>query len=104
MGMENLSWTLGQMSQANQQPAGAPIGSSGNLGFLSNVADAIPAIIGQFNYKGQANQLAIAEANARAAEAQAQSTAAQPKSNTIIWVVVIIAILILAALLIFKKK
>lgn len=72
-------------------------------GFLANVADAIPQITGQFNGKFQNNQLAIAEANARAAEAQAQSSTAQPRNNTIAWVAAIIAILIIAYFLINKK-
>jgi hypothetical protein len=72
-------------------------------GFLANVADAIPQITGQFNGKFQNNQLAIAEANARAAEAQAQASTAQPRNNTIAWVVAIIAILIIAYFLINKK-
>jgi hypothetical protein len=72
-------------------------------GFLANVADAIPQLTGQFNGKFQNNQLAIAEANARAAEAQAQSSTAQPRNNTIAWVAAIIAILIIAYFLINKK-
>lgn len=101
-----LSWQgqLGQAGTTNQTLAtNSNQNSMMNLGFLGNVADALPQIIGQFNGKFQDNQLAIAEANARAAEAQAQATTAQPRNNTIVWVVAIIAVLIIAFLLMRKK-
>ena len=101
-----LSWQgeLGQAGTTNQTLAtNSNQNSMMNLSFLGNVADALPQVIGQFNGKFQDNQLAIAEANARAAEAQAQATTAQPRNNTIIWVVAIAAVLIVAFMLTRKK-
>lgn len=106
LAIPTLSWQ-GQLGQAGtQNPTLATNSNSSNRmdwSFLGNVADALPQVIGQFNGKFQNNQLAIAEANARAAEAQAQATTAQPRNNTIVWVVAIIAMLIIAFLLMRKK-
>jgi hypothetical protein len=66
------------------------------LDFIGEIAKAIPAVVGQFNTKAQANNLAVAEANAREAEANSKSADAKPKSNTIIWIGVIIAVLAIA--------
>jgi len=101
-----LSWQsqLGQAGTQNQTLATNSTESNMmNLSFLGNVADALPQVIGQFNGKFQDNQLAIAEANARAAEAQAQGATAQPRNNTIVWVVAISAVLIIGFLLTRKK-
>jgi hypothetical protein len=85
-------------------PPPTPTTSTGfNWGFLSNVADAVPTVIGQLNPKTRENQLAIAEANRDAALAQAQAQTAQPRNNSIVWVAVIIAVLIIAALLLKRK-
>lgn len=89
--------------QTLQKPIANTNGAGFNWSFLGNVADALPQVIGQFNGKFQNNQLAIAEANARAAEAQAQAATAQPRNNTIVWVVAIISVLIIAYLLMRKK-
>jgi len=107
MSLEYLGYAY-QLQQASNKPTSLATGSSAqkkgfDWGFLGNVADAIPQVIGQFNGKFQNNQLAIAEANARAAEAQANAANAQPQSNTIIWVTAILAILIIAFLLMRKK-
>lgn len=71
--------------------------------FLGDVAAAIPQVTAQFNKGFQANQLAIAEANARAAEASAQTATAQPKSNTIIWGVAIAAIVLIVIVLLLRS-
>lgn len=73
-----------------------------NPNFIGNVVDAIPQLTAQFNGKYQANQLAIEEARARAAEASASGANAPATSNTIIWVVVIAAILVIAYMLMRK--
>lgn len=71
--------------------------------FLGDVAAAVPQITAQFNKGFQANQLAIAEANARAAEATALATQAEPKSNMAIWIAVIAAIVIIALILLLRN-
>ena len=76
-----------------------------NGGFdFGALADSVASIIGGFNYKAQNNQLAIAQANADAANAQANAANAQPKSNTTIWLVVIGAIVLIALFLMFKQS
>nr|WP_294860234.1 hypothetical protein [uncultured Fluviicola sp.] len=75
-----------------------------NSSFIGNIVDAVPQLTAQFNTKYQSNQLQIAEANARAAEASATGANAPSTSNTIIWVAVIIAVLIIAYMLMTRKS
>ena len=79
-------------------------GGGFNFSFLSDVASAIPQITAQFNKGYQENQLAIAQANAMAAEANATQANAKPKSNTIIWGVAIAAIVLIALILILRSN
>lgn len=75
-----------------------------DLSFIGEVAKAAEGISGQYNKDFQNAQVAIADSNARAAEAMASSTAAAPKSNTIIWVSVIAAIIIIALIVMLKEN
>lgn len=77
----------------------AALGTAG-MGLVGSIVSIVPDLTAQFNKGYQNNQLAIAEQNARAAEANATAAKAEPKSNTMIWVGVIVAVLIIAILLI----
>ncbi len=75
-----------------------------DLSFIGDIVNAAEGISGQYNTNFQNSQVAIAEAEARAAEANAAGANASPKSNTIIWVSVIGAIIVIAIVVMLKKK
>ncbi len=75
-----------------------------SLDFIGDIANAAEGISAQYNTDFQQNQLAIAEAQARPAEATASGASAQPRSNMVIWGAVIAVIVIIAVLMMVKKK
>ncbi len=71
-----------------------------DLGFISGIAAAVPQVTGQFNRKYQDNQLAIAEANARAAEATKP-----PLATPTNWIpIVVVAVVILGIVVLATKS
>lgn len=73
------------------------------LGFVGMVADAAAQVITQFDRKGQATQLAIAQANQATAEANAKTTTPQTSQSWIVWVI-FAAIALFLLWLVFKKR
>lgn len=105
--LHNTTQYVSELAANNPTPAPQPEAKSGigfNWDFLGNVADAIPQVTAQFNRGFQQNQLAIAQANARAAEATALGIASPQRSQTAIWIVVIAALVGLVLLFTLNKK
>jgi hypothetical protein len=84
------------MAETAQTPTTG--GGGFDFSFLGNVASALPALISQFDRKGQNTQLQIEQA--KAAAAQANADAAQKTSpnapNMTLYIVVGIVLIVLA--------
>lgn len=100
---ENLNGGGAALAQNAENNALAAKDNSGMWDFFGTVVNTGGGLWTSLNPKVRDNELAIAQANAAAAQANAQANTAQPRSQTVIWVVVVLAILILAFLLFSKS-
>jgi t-SNARE complex subunit (syntaxin) len=68
-----------------------------------SVVGGVTDLVGEFNYKGQENEIALAQANAEIARANAESSPENTKKN-IIWIVVVIAVVVIVLIMMSRKS
>lgn len=78
-------------------------GKGFSWGSVSEITNSLSSFMPFFNTKGQQNQVAIAEANARAEEAKASTAKVPGVTNTVLYLV-IGAIVFLVLIFLFKSK
>lgn len=92
----------------DREPSDEPQQQSGggiiDLGFIGDIAGAVPGIVSVFDKDLRQDQITLAQIQAQTAQAKAQAAAAKPESNKWIWIAAIVVVLIIAILIFMRSK